>query len=273
MSDLRGESENIVNDGPTLVAGTDELRGPGVLLTFVAGRYVKPRREERALLFIDLRSSTAIAERLGEARFLDFLNGFFSDVSVAIVEQGGDIHKYVGDQVIATWLLEPGRNAAGIVGACFDARARLDAREDFYRREFGLKPDFRAALHGGAVVVGELGYVKKEIAVIGAAMNTAARILDACRETARPFLASAALLERLTDLPGAIAAQPLPPVALRGKSDPLALFALECEDARTPVFGAAGTPRVGPPIESRSSCWRSSERTLNPLLSSYAARL
>ena len=62
--------------------GVNELLGPGVLFAFVAGRYYHPRLEERVLLFIDMRSSTAIAERLGEVRFLDFLNLFITDLSL-----------------------------------------------------------------------------------------------------------------------------------------------------------------------------------------------
>ena len=57
--------------GFNLLLGVNDLLGPGVLFAFVAGRYYHPRREERILLFIDMRASTAIAERLGEERFLD----------------------------------------------------------------------------------------------------------------------------------------------------------------------------------------------------------
>jgi class 3 adenylate cyclase len=89
------------------------LLGPGVLFAFVAGRYYHPRREERILLFIDMRASTAIAERLGEERFLDFLNRFITDLSLAIAEAGGEIHKYVGDEIIATWTLDRVETAIG----------------------------------------------------------------------------------------------------------------------------------------------------------------
>ena len=58
-------------------------------------------------------------------------------------------------------------------------------------------------------------------------MNTTARILDACRDSGRNVLASAALLERLADLPAAIAVEPSAPIALRGKSAPLEVSALE----------------------------------------------
>ncbi len=214
-----------------LLLGVEDLLGRGVLFAFVAGRYHRPRVEERVLLFVDLRASTATAERLGGARFLDFLNAVFADLSAAIAEHDGEIHKYVGDEVIATWRLSPGRNDARIVRAFVSGRARLAAGADDCRREFGLVPDFRAALHAGEVVVGELGSLKKEIALIGDPMNTAARILDACRDLDCPALASSALLERLDGLPASIAPRAIAPLSLRGKSEPLELFALEREDA------------------------------------------
>ena len=111
--------------GFNLLLGVNDLLGPGVLFAFVAGRYYHPRREERILLFIDMRASTAIAERLGEERFLDFLNRFITDLSLAIAEAGGEIHKYVGDEIIATWTLAAGLNEAACVRACFAALDRL----------------------------------------------------------------------------------------------------------------------------------------------------
>jgi adenylate cyclase len=222
----------IASVGGVLLIGVNDLLGPGVLFDFAAGRYYHPRKEERTLLFIDMRSSTAIAERLGEARFLDFLNRFVFDVSVAIAEAGGEIHKYVGDEVIATWPLAPGANEAGCVRACFAAFERLAARAADYEREFGERANFRAALHCGPLVVGELGYLKKEIALIGDAMNTAARILEACRETDCPVLASATLLERLSRLPPGVTARALGPLLMRGKERAVKLCALEKRGSR-----------------------------------------
>ena len=123
-----------------------------------------------------MRASTAIAERLGELRFLDLLNRFVADVSLAVAEAGGEIHKYVGDEVIATWLVAPGKNEPACIRACFAALDRLRAQAPAYQRDFGRPGDFRAAFHCGPVAVGELGTLKKEIALIGDAMNAAARI-------------------------------------------------------------------------------------------------
>ena len=55
-----------------LLLSVEDLLGRGVLFAFAAGRYHRPRLEERALLFIDLRASTATAERLGASGFSIF---------------------------------------------------------------------------------------------------------------------------------------------------------------------------------------------------------
>lgn len=241
-----------VSVGYNLLFGVNDLLGSGVLFAFVAGRYYHPRVEERALLFIDMRASTAIAERLGELRFLDLLNRFISDVSLAIAEAGGEIHKYVGDEVIATWRLAAGPNEARCVQACFAALDRLAARGPAYVLEFGVSPDFRAALHCGPVVVGEIGYLKKEIALVGDTMNTAARIEQACRDVNRRVLASAALLARVESLPSGVVRRALGPLAMRGKEQAVELYALEDERERLPDATGADRDRA-PQRTTRSS--------------------
>ncbi len=216
-----------VSVGFALYFSVDRLLGPGVFFSFAAGRYHQPRLETRALLLVDMEGSTAIAERLGELRFLTLLNRFIGDLSQAIADEGGEIHKYVGDEIIATWKLKRAGAASAAVRACFAARARLAARAGEYQREFGLKPDFRAALHCGPVVLGELGAFKMEIALIGDTMNTASRIEQACRDTGHRVLASAAFLDRVADLPAGIAKEALGTLRLRGKETALEVFALE----------------------------------------------
>jgi hypothetical protein len=91
------------------------------------------------------------------------------------------------------------------VRATFAALDRIAAHGPAYKCDFGVIPDFRAGLHCGPVAVGELGSLRKEIALIGDTMNTAARIQEACRNTDNRMLASADLLERLAALPPRVA--------------------------------------------------------------------
>jgi adenylate cyclase len=217
----------------------NRLLGQSVLWSFVTGRYFRPRVEERIFLIIDMKGSTAAAERLGEAGFHRLLNRFIATISGPIVLQKGEIHKYVGDELIATWPLQSGLRNARCLRACFGAMAHLGALGPHFQREFGFQVDFRAALHCGPVVVGEIGTAKKEIALSGDALNTAARIVDACRERKEQVIASAALLRQLS-LPAEIAARALPPVELRGKTSAVELYVLQAAAARAAEARAPG---------------------------------
>ena len=227
----------VLSLGFNLLFGVNDLLGQGVLFNFVAGRYRRPRVEERVLLFIDMESSTIIAERLGEAGFLDFLNRFVADVTESIVAQRGAIHKYVGDEIIVTWPLAAGLRDGHCVRACFDALEQLDERATAYSCDFGLRANFRAALHCGPVVIGELGTVKMEIAFLGDTMNTAARLQEACRDTGQRVLASAALVNRLAALPSGIAKRSIGRLRLRGKENEIELYALAAAQSATRASG------------------------------------
>lgn len=210
----------------TFLFEVNSLLGQNVLFSFVSGRYHRPRIEQRVFLIMDMKNSTAAAERLGEVGFHRLLNRLVTDLSEPIVLRDGEIHKYVGDELVATWPLARGVKDAACVRACFAALARLAAHGAGYEREFGSTAQVRASLHCGPVVVGEMGSVKKEIALLGDTFNTAARLVDACRDSGESVVASADLLDRLA-LPPGIAARSLGPTRLRGKEQPLVLCALD----------------------------------------------
>ena len=228
----------VMSFGFNLLYGVNRLLGQGVLFSFVAGRYRRPRIEERVLLMIDMESSTAIAERLGEVGFLDFLNRFVADVTASILAQRGEIYKYVGDEIIVTWALADGLRDGRCIRACFDALLRLDMLAGGYERDFGRRASFRAALHCGPVVIGELGVIKMEIALLGDTMNTAARLLEACRDTGHRVLASAVLVDRLAALPHGIVEKLIAGLQLRGKESPMDLYALASAAQSPPRTGA-----------------------------------
>jgi len=201
------------------------LMGRGVLVHLVLGRYHRPREEDRVFLFVDLRGSTAIAERLGNLRYHALLRRFIADITPPIVRTGGEIHRYVGDQVIVTWPQHAGLKNAACVRCYFAMVDALARAGDTYRAEFGVVPTFWAGLHRGLVVSGEIGTAKHEIVYLGDTMNATARIEQACRTFERPCIVSADLLEALA-LPDDIQAEALGQTDLRGLAAPLRLFAL-----------------------------------------------
>jgi adenylate cyclase len=208
----------------------NHLLGQNVLRHFITGYYHRPRLEERVFLFIDVEGSTALAERLGEFAFHSLINRFVVDITEPIVAAYGEIHRYVGDELIASWKLADGIANGHCVRACFDAFDRLAALSPVYVRDFGTPVHCRAGLHCGPVVTGEMGSVKKEIVFLGDTVNTTARIQEFCRQTSDRVLASAALVN-LLELPFGITKRSLGDLHLRGKENDVVLYALEKERA------------------------------------------
>ena len=95
------------------ILDVNSLLGQNVLINFITGRYYAPRLESRVFLFIDMEGSTGLAERLGPLAFHRLVNRFVLDLTQPIVAARGEIHRYIGDELIATWKLEEGIAAAG----------------------------------------------------------------------------------------------------------------------------------------------------------------
>jgi adenylate cyclase len=200
------------------------FRTVGRLLT---GRYIRPRREHRVFLLIDMKNSTGVAERLGALRFHELLNTFFDDISEGALECSAEIHKFVGDEVILTWPADRTPIDEEVLACPFVVRDSIAANGAQYRRRFGLAPEFRAAMHCGEIVAGQIGMgeVRAEIAYVGDTLNVAARLLEAAKDVGRDVLVSADLLAKAT-LPKGIVAESLPTLAVRGREAPLGIAAL-----------------------------------------------
>jgi adenylate cyclase len=209
-----------------LVFEMGALLGFGTLKNLLTGRYVQPKREQKAFLLIDMKDSTGLAERLGPIRFHELLNEFFRNVADAALECGAGIHKYVGDEAILTWSSERALADGDCLACPFITRDFIDANGGQYRERFGIVPEFRAALHCGEIVAGEIGDVRREIAYVGDTLNVAARLLDATKAMGRDVLVSADLLERAA-LPSGIVAEGLPTLTVRGRAAPLGISALQ----------------------------------------------
>jgi hypothetical protein len=113
------------------------LVGGRVLGSFLLGTYHRPKREQRIIMFLDIQSSTALAEAMGELRVHDLITKFFYDIDQPIAEHGGEVHAYVGDAVIVTWPLseDPERNARPL-RCFFEIQDKMAELNPVYEREF-----------------------------------------------------------------------------------------------------------------------------------------
>jgi len=200
------------------------LVGSRVLFNFILGRYRRPTREERVLLFLDLVGSTTLAEQMGELRVQDLLTRFFFDIDQAIVAHGGEVHAYVGDEVIVTWPVGA-RPERAYVDCFFAIQDRIAELASQYESEFGLVPEFRAGIHAGPVVISECGDSRRQVAYFGDTVNVAARLQAHCKEAGRPLLVSGELFRLLPSGPDLLV-DTLGPTQLRGRAAPIEIFAV-----------------------------------------------
>jgi class 3 adenylate cyclase len=202
------------------------LVGGKVLLNVILGRYRRPMREQRVMLFLDLAGSTSLAEQMGELRMHQLLTRFFFDIDQAIVAYRGEVHAYVGDEVIVTWRVAAKVPERRYLDCFFAIQDRIAAKADGYRAEFGLVPNFRAGLHAGPVVISECGDSRRQVAYFGDTMNVTARLQEYCKQAGRMLLVSGDLL-RLVDPGRDLVVEALGPIALRGRSAAIEVFAVE----------------------------------------------
>lgn len=203
----------------------NRLLGHNALLKYITGRYHQPMEEERIFMFLDIKSSTAIAERLGNIRYHKFLNDFFHDISAAIVASKGTIYQYVGDEVVVTWTKESGLKNANCIACYFRIAAAIHLQAPKYERKYGIIPEFKAGYHFGLVVSGEIGDIKREIVYHGDTVNTAARIRTECTTLQKDLLLSGDLMRRLppTDY---LSPESIGRIKLRGKEEEIELYSI-----------------------------------------------
>ncbi len=187
----------VVTSIAILVVQVEELMGRRMFLGFLLGRYERPAAEERIVLSIDLVGSTALAEKLGDLRYYRFLNTTYSLLTDPLLRNEGEIHKYVGDEVIITWTMEDGIRQQNCLDLFFDLRERIAAHAEVLQAEFGVVPQFRGAVHGGRVIVAQVGHIKRAIDLSGDVMNATSRMVGVCKELKGELLVSAELLGRI----------------------------------------------------------------------------
>jgi len=109
--------------------------------------------------------------------------------------------------------------------ALIEARRLLQKNSNRFRRMYGVTPEFRVGIHVGDVTVGEIGVIKKDIAMSGDTMNTTARIRTACSELNQKFVVSKTFAD-LVDLKE-WQQEDLGAIELKGKKDGMQLVALK----------------------------------------------
>lgn len=80
-----------------------EYLGNGVLYNYSFGKYHRPKQEIRIFMFLDMKSSTTIAEKIGHVSYFELLKMYYADMTNPILETSGQIYQYVGDEIVVSW--------------------------------------------------------------------------------------------------------------------------------------------------------------------------
>ena len=206
------------------------LVGVRVLLNFLLGRYYRPLREHQVFMFIDFIDARGMSKRLGDIPAHSLIATAFFDIDRPIGEFGGEIHRYIADELVVTWPLQQATRDARCVNCALAIVELMRARSEHYRKVYGEAPRLRIALHGGPVVVSEIGDDRREIVYFGDTINTTARLRGLAKKIGRPLLISAELLARV-ELPRTVRSEDMGAFALSGKADETRVCALHAVDA------------------------------------------
>ena len=209
------------------------LVGQKQLLNFVVGKYSPAQVENRMIMFIDMADSTAITEKIGDKKYLSLLDEFFSLMTLPLEQTQGEIYKYIGDEAIITWSKDQ-QDASIPVRFFYKFKTTIKHHESHLMEKYGVVPKFRAGLHFGSMLIGELGSVKKEIALIGDSLNTTSRILDVGKRLDKELVLSEILGKQFTAENPYVLVSPLGEQVLKGKEEKLLLYSIASKKLNSP---------------------------------------
>src|SRR6476660_7317771 len=179
--------------------------------------------QERYLvsMFVDMRGSTKLAEKRLPFDTVFIVNRFLGAVSQAVIESGGQPNQFVGDGMLALFGLTANRRDAcrQALRAAAMIAANVDELNRFLSHDLREPIRFGVGIHGGEVIVGDIGYRDHMVfTALGDAVNVAARLQDMTKA-----MACEVVLSDEVRTTAGLAADALPQqeVAIRGRNEPM----------------------------------------------------
>ncbi len=185
------------------------------LIGSVTNQAPQPEFIDRTILFIDMVNFTAYSEKTDPAEVIRTLNELLGLGEEAVRECGGDVDKFVGDSMVAVFA-----EAGAALRAALQIRAGL-AELNFRRGKRRQSPvEVRVGINSGRLIRGEVGSLhRKELAVVGDVVNTAARV-QSMASPGEILITQATydLVKRGKDF------SPVGEMALKGKQRPVSIY-------------------------------------------------
>jgi len=168
--------------------------------SFLTGKYHKPVIEDRTFLFIDLKSSTSHAEKLGHLVYSQMIKDCVQDINTLLNMYKAEVYQYVGDEIVLTWKTDAALNNLNFIEIFYAFERLLNSRSRHYLRKYNHIPEFKAGANSGRVTATEIGVVNRNLAFHGDVLNTTARIQELCNKYDRKLLISGFLKDQIGDI-------------------------------------------------------------------------
>ncbi len=155
---------------------------------------------EVTVLFCDIRSFTAMSEKMEAAEVVSLLNRYFTALGKCIANHHGIINKYIGDAIMAIFgaPVSSQNSARDAFEAALEMRRALEAINEEFLKDGLPQLHFGIGIHTGPVFAGTIGAANRmEYTVIGDTVNTASRLESLCKTYAKDLLLSEAAKEKL----------------------------------------------------------------------------
>ncbi|MCG6168285.1 HAMP domain-containing protein [Leptospira sp. FAT1] len=183
-------------------------------------------RKMCAIFFSDIRSFTAISEKLQPEEVVEFLNEYMTEMVHCVNETHGIVDKFIGDAIMATW----GAAKTSDQDAVNAVNGALMMREALLRFNQGRGGDKKpiikigCGLNYGPVIAGQIGSEQRlEYTVIGDAVNLASRV----EALNKPFGTDILITQDLLDhVPGLFNVEKMQSIKVKGKSEPQVIYAV-----------------------------------------------
>jgi len=145
---------------------------------------LKNQRKIVTIMFADIRSFTAISEKMKPEDIVDMLNEYFTIMVEIIFKNNGVLDKFVGDQLMAVFghIFGEGKGAKQALLAALEMQQAIDALME--TRQKKQLPIFQTGIgiNTGAVLIGNVGSANRmDYTVIGDTVNAAARLEEQAR--------------------------------------------------------------------------------------------
>ncbi|MBK7857946.1 MAG: protein kinase [Archangiaceae bacterium] len=196
---------------------------PGALATHAAqlGQSLGAERRQATVIFGDISGFTAMSERQSPEKVREIVNRCFDGMVEAVARYDGSVDKFIGDAIMVVFGAPNAHedDPERAVRCALDMQAYLTE----VNKTLAAPLKMRIGINAGAVVAGGVGGQRRmDYTVMGDTVNLAQR-LEAAASPGKILVS--ATVKRLTDR--AIRYRTLPPITVKGKAEPIAIFEVE----------------------------------------------